>query len=97
MSDLEVDGVKIGFTLTPATDGDQTGGLQFRDQLGHPDTRQAHVTGQPVLTGKTTVVMPGVAQEHGIGDLGPDGNFRIAEDEVGHLGEPVLQHGIGRV
>ena len=94
---LEMDGVKVRFPLSPALDRHQTGGFQFGDQLGDTRPGHAHVLRQPVLSRKTGIVVPGVAQKHGVGDLGANGDIRVFQDEIRDLGKTVLQHGIDRV
>ena len=96
-SHLEVDGVKVGFALSPALDADQASRFEFRDQLRHAHSAHAHVLGQSILPGKAGVIVPGVAEEHRVGNFGSDGKVRVFEDEIGDLGKTVPQHGIDRV
>lgn len=92
-----MDGVKVGLALAAPLDADQTDAVQFRDQLRDAHTAHAHVLGQPVLAGKARIIMPGVAQEHGIRDLGPHRKVRVFEDEIGHLREATPDNRIVRV
>ena len=92
-----MDGVKVRFSLSPALDGHQTGLLQSGDQLGDTRPGHAHVLRQPVLPRKTRIVVPGVAQKHGVSDFCAHGNVRVFQDEIRDLGKAALQHGISRV
>ena len=92
-----MDHVKIGLSLPSALYSNQTGFVQFGDQLGHTHTGHAHVIRQPLLAGKTGVIVPGVAQEHGVGHLRAHGDVGVFEDEIRNLGKAVLQHRIDRV
>src|SRR5205814_1114955 len=94
---LKMDGVKIGFPLSPTLDCHQTGPFQFADQLSYSHPAHAHVLGQSVLAGKTKFVVPRVAQKHGVGDLGSRRNYRVFQNEIRDLGKASLQHGILRV
>jgi len=94
---LRMNDVKVGFPLPPTLDRHHARPLQFSDQLGHPHPAHAHVLGQSVLARKTKIVMPRVAQEHGVRDLGSHGNFWVFQNEIGDLGKARLQHGILRV
>ena len=89
--------VNICFALAPTLDGYQPRLFQFSDQLGDARPGQAHVIRQPVLPRKARIIMPGVAQEHGVGDFGTHRQACIFQNEIRDLGEAPLQHGIDRV
>jgi hypothetical protein len=63
-----MDGVDIGFPLPPALNTDQAGALKLTDKLGHARTAHAHIHRQPILTGKTGIIVPRITQKHGVGN-----------------------------
>ncbi len=69
---MEVNGVNVGLSLSPALNGDKARLFQFTNEFRDARTAHPHVFGQPFLAGKAPFIVPGVAQEHGISDLGPD-------------------------
>ena len=95
--DLKMDRVKVGFALSTTLNADQSSPLQLGDQLGDTGPGHAHVRRQPFLTWKTGLIVPGVAEEHGIGNFGADGQFGVFEDEIGDLGKAAAQDRIIRV
>ena len=92
-----MDGVKVGFPLPPPFNSDQAGAFQFPHKFGHAGAAHAHVLRQPILARKTGIIVPGIAQKHGVGDLGTNGEVGVFEDEIGDLGKTTTQHGIVRV
>ena len=82
-----MDRIKVRFTLPPAFNGHKPGTLQFTDKFGHARPAHAHVLSQTILPRKTRIIVPGVAQEHGVGDLCTDGKGWVFEDEIGDLRE----------
>lgn len=89
-----MDGVEVCLSLPPALDADATGLFQFADELGHPCAAHAHVQGKSFLAGKAGIVVPRVTEEHGVNDLGAEGELGVPEDEIGDLGKTTPQDGI---
>ena len=83
----EMDDVEIRFAEAPALDGDEPGLAQFRDELVYAGAAHAHVLREPFLSRKAVIVRPGVAEEHGIGNFGPQGQRRVTQDKIGDLGK----------
>ena len=94
---MEVDGVKVGLPLAATLNGNQTGAFQLSHEFSHPRPAHPHVLGQSVLPWKAGIIVPGIAQKHGVSDFGSRRQFRVLEDEIGDLSEAILEHGIGRV
>jgi hypothetical protein len=60
--------------------------LEVADDAAPPG---AHVCSQSVLAGETAALLPGIAEEHHVGELGARGDIRHPQEGVGDLGEPV--------
>ena len=80
-----MNGVEIRLALAASFNRHQFGPLQFPDEFGHARPAHAHVLRQTILARKTRIIVPGIAQKHGIRDLRADGQIRVFEDEIGHL------------
>jgi len=94
---LKMDGVNVGSSLSPALNAYQAGLFQFPHKLGHARPAHAHVLGQPILSRKARIIVPRVAQKHGIGHFGAQRQLGVFQDEIRDLGKASLQHGIDRV
>ena len=92
----ELDFVEVGLALAPAGDLDEIGFLQLLDEFADARLAHAHVGGEPILTGEAAVVVPGVMQEHRIGDFGAEAQFGIFQNEIGDLGKPAARNRIVR-
>ena len=92
-----MNGVDVGFALPSALDADQSGAFKFADKLGHAGPAHAHVNRQPILAGKTRIVVPRIAQKHGVSHFRTGRQIGIFQNEIWNLGEASLQHGIDRV
>src|SRR6266568_9698703 len=76
------DFVNVGLALPSAGDLNESCPLQLLDELAHARLAHTHVGGEPLLTRKTTVVVPGVMQEHRIGDLRTKAQLAILENKI---------------
>src|SRR6266851_2233461 len=56
----------------------------------------AHVLRQPVLSRKAEIVVPRIAQKHGVGDLRANRDLRIFQNEIRDLGEPSACNRVAR-
>src|SRR5437016_6047950 len=86
--------IQVGFALSPPSDFDKLCSLQLLNELTDARLAHPHVGREPFLAGEATVVVPGVMQEHGIGDLRTEAEVAILENEIGNLGEPTTDNGI---
>ena len=64
----EADLVDIGFALATTRDLDELFCLKFLDEVVDAAEADAEVVSEPLLPGKTEVVVPGVTQEFRIDD-----------------------------
>jgi hypothetical protein len=62
----EFDCIEVCFALSPLRDFDKLSSLKLFDELIHPPDAHTDVLSQPCLAGEAFVVVPGVAEEHGI-------------------------------
>lgn len=92
-----MDGIEVGFPLSPALDRDQVDTLQFGDQLCDPRTGHAHILRESILAREAGIVVPGVAQKHGVNHLGANRQSAVAQYEIGHLRKTLPDHGIGGI
>jgi hypothetical protein len=79
--------IQVGLPLAATGDLNEARPFQLLDELADPRLAHAHVAREPLLAGKATVVVPGVVQEHGIGDFGAQAQLRVLEDEIWYLRE----------
>ena len=77
--DRELDGVQVGLALTAARDLNELAAFEFLDKFVGARDAHAHVVGKPFLAGKAMVVVPCVAEEHGVDVFG-------AHREIGDYG-----------
>src|SRR5205809_6852454 len=80
-SHTELDGVDVGLALAAALDLDQPGLLQLADQLRNARPCHAHVLGKAILTREAEIVVPTVADEHGVDHLSADRQGGHPQDE----------------
>lgn len=85
--DLKVDRVEVGLPQATALNADERVIGEFGDELRHAGYTHAHVPRQSFLPWKAEVVVPGVREEHRIGEFGADREIGVAQDEVGDLGK----------
>src|SRR5207244_503914 len=79
------DFVQVGLALSASGDLDEVCALQLLDELADARLAHAHVGGEPLLTGEAAVVVPGVMQEHRIGDLRAEAQRAVFENEIWDL------------
>ena len=89
--------VKIGFSLAAALNRDTPGAFQFADEFSHTRPAHAHVLGQAILTGKTGLIVPSVAQEHGVNDSCAERKIWVFQNEIRNLGEALRSDWIKRI
>jgi hypothetical protein len=89
-----MNGINIGFAQSPALNSNESRFFQFTDEFGNTGSAHSHVFGQPLLPWKAGIIVPGVAQEHGVGHLGANGQIGVLENEIRDLGEAAPQHRI---
>jgi len=83
--------VDVGAPQSAALDADKVLGDQFLEILNDRAGRHLEVTRQQVLAGEAILVLPGVAQDEGVGKLGAVGESANLEQVVGELGEAQAQ------
>jgi len=94
---LEMNGVEVGLSLSPALNANQTHPFQFGDQLRDAHAAHSHVLGQTILPRKTRVIVPSVAQKQAIGDFRSRRDCRASDNEVRDLRKTIPRDGIARV
>jgi len=83
--------VDVGAPQPAPLDADKVLGNQFFEILDDRARRHFQVTRQQILTGEAILVLPGVAQDEGVGEFGAVGEPANLEQVVGELGEAQAQ------
>jgi len=83
--------VDVGAPQPAPLDADKVLGDQFFEILDDRAGRHFEVARQQVLAREAILVLPGVAQDEGVGELGPMGESANLEQVVGELGESQAQ------
>ncbi len=78
-------GVEIGLPLPSPANRDEAALTEFGDEVGDARDTQAHIRRQALLSREATVIVPRVREKHRVGQLGSDGEVRVAEQEIGNL------------
>ena len=87
--------VQVGLAEATLLDFQQLRRLKLLKVGPDAAIRGAHVLGQLDLPRKAGVVVPGVLEQHRIGELGANRDVLLGEDEVRDLGEAVARDRIG--
>jgi hypothetical protein len=80
-----MDGVNIGSSLAATLNANKPGLFQLANEFSDARAAHAHVLGKPFLTWEARVVVPGVAEEHGINDLGANRQTTVTKDKIRDL------------
>ena len=80
-----MDSVEIGLSLPSTANRDEAALTEFGDEVGDARDTHAHIRRQALLSWEATVIVPRVREKHRVGQLGSDGEVRVAEKEIGHL------------
>lgn len=89
---FNVDNVQVGSALSASLNGDQTDPAQFTNIRIDALAGGAHICRQPILAWEAFVHFTGVLEQHGIGQLGTNGDLFALQDEVGHT-RPAMTSG----
>lgn len=87
--------VEVGHSKPALFDLQEFGVLELLEVRANAALTRAHFFGQFLLPRKDSIVGPVVFQQHGVGELGADGEVLVGEDDVGHLREAMPRHRIG--
>src|SRR3982750_518757 len=83
--------VDIGLAQATALDCEEPLFLEFLKVRHHAASAYTSVVGKDLLARKTTVSLPGVAEQHHIGELGAGSDVGPAKNGVGDLSEALLE------
>src|SRR5690606_939601 len=92
--DPAAQGVDVGASQSPALLFQVAGLLQLFHEAHRRALGDAEVLGERFLAGKAAVLLPGVAQEHRVAELGAGRQAGVAQHDVGHLGKAMGGDGV---
>lgn len=95
--DDEIDRIEVRFSLSSSGDFDKGASFKLFDVAVYAGDAHSNIFGEPVLAGKTEIVVPCVAEKQRIYCLGSDRDVGMAQNEIWNLGEAVQRHGVGAV
>jgi hypothetical protein len=93
----EFDRIEICFPLSALSDCDKIRSFQLFDELIYPPDAHTDILGQPRLAGEAFLIVPSVAEKHGVNHLRADAELWVFKNEVGNLGEATLNNRIDSV
>lgn len=91
----EMETIEVGLAETPLGDLQKLGRLKLFEIRAHAAIGSPHVVRKFDLSGEACVLVPGIFEEHRIGELSADRDVLLGEDEVRDLGEAMPSDGIG--
>ena len=87
--------VEIGLAQSALGDLEKVRALQLIEVGPYASLPCSHVAGKCLLTGIDGIIGPGVFEQHGIGELGANGQLLVGEDEIRDHRESVARRRIG--
>ncbi len=93
----EFNRIEICFPLSVLGNCNKIRSFQLFDELIYPPNAHTDIFGQPRLAGEAFLIVPSVAEEHGVNHLRANAELWVFENELGDLAEATLNNRINSV